>query len=879
MPIAAQPARPLTRDDALEAVRAGATLVTGNDRLARALRQAYDAQRRRAGETAWPSARIHSWGVWVDRLWRDLLYRSHEPLPTRLTADQELILWERAIAHDPGHSNLLALDATAEEAQAAARLAVEWRLDRLKLETSESEDVQSFLRWRRKVERRCLEGGWTTAPGAVDALIERADELPEGEVLLAGFDELNPQQQDLLDAVRRAGGAVREVGPGSLGSREAVRVELESRREELRAAARWAKRLADNGAEGKIGVVLPDLGARRQQVERAFLEAFDSPSLFLGGAADGPGFTISVGLPLDRYALVCGALLSLELYPDGTDLSTFGAWLRCDSIAGGAAERTARGLLDRRLRQNGVARIRIRKLGKLLEDAPALRRALGRWSLRHRRLPDRQSPPRWAESFARLLEALGWPGEGALSSEGRQVLAKWNELLSSFAALGAVAGEWDLRTATRTLRRMARSTPFQPETPDAQVEVMSLFESAGAEAEHLWVAGLDDESWPAAQTPNPFLPIAVQREACLPQSSPQRTLEFARLETQRLLSSARRAVVSHARAEEDRELRPSPLIADLSTAPVDQGEPSLVRQIWDSARIEKLADSSGPPLPLGEERSGGANIFAHQAHCPFRAFAQLRLGAREMDSASPGLAPWERGHLVHEALERIWEELAGSEGLHGRNPGDLRQTVAAGVDYAVEQLVAKRREPLPRRFESVERLRLEALLLEWLELEKSRQDEFRVVEREERKTVEIGGVKAEVRIDRVDELADGRRLVVDYKTGEVKASEWDRERPLEPQLPLYAISQGERLGGALFARLSVKKLAFEGAVAPDIRLDSTGKNNDPELGERVAQWRRNLEALAADYLAGRAEVDPRDGKCRYCKLPALCRKDEVHDAD
>ena len=50
------------------------------------------------------------------------------------------------------------------------------------------------------------------------------------------------------------------------------------------------------------------------------------------------------------------------------------------------------------------------------------------------------------------------------------------------------------------------------------------------------------------------------------------------------------------------------------------------------------------------------------------------------------------------------------------------------------------------------------------------------------------------------------------------------------------------------------------------------------MNDRVRQWRANLEALAADFLAGKAEVDPRDGKCGYCKLAALCRKDDVHAA-
>ncbi|MEZ5393002.1 MAG: hypothetical protein R2724_09040 [Bryobacterales bacterium] len=73
---------------------------------------------------------------------------------------------------------------------------------------------------------------------------------------------------------------------------------------------------------------------------------------------------------------------------------------------------------------------------------------------------------------------------------------------------------------------------------------MDLLESAGAEAEHLWAMGMDDESWPAPARPNPFLPIKLQRERGLPHASAEVELAFARVETQRLLEEARRTSCS-----------------------------------------------------------------------------------------------------------------------------------------------------------------------------------------------------------------------------------------------------------------------------------------------------------------------------------------------
>jgi hypothetical protein len=54
---------------------------------------------------------------------------------------------------------------------------------------------------------------------------------------------------------------------------------------------------------------------------------------------------------------------------------------------------------------------------------------------------------------------------------------------------------------------------------------------------------------------------------------------------------------------------------------------------------------------------------------------------------------------------------------------------------------------------------------------------------------------------------------------------------------------------------------------------------DSDLSEMLAQWRTALTALADEYVAGVARVDPKDRKttCRYCELSLLCRIREQAD--
>ena len=56
----------------------------------------------------------------------------------------------------------------------------------------------------------------------------------------------------------------------------------------------------------------------------------------------------------------------------------------------------------------------------------------------------------------------------------------------------------------------------------------------------------------------------------------------------------------------------------------------------------------------------------------------------------------------------------------------------------------------------MERLRLGSLVLDWLDMEKQRQQPFTVEEMEQGKTVEIEGVTIKLRIDRIDRIKGDR---------------------------------------------------------------------------------------------------------------------------
>jgi hypothetical protein len=102
------------------------------------------------------------------------------------------------------------------------------------------------------------------------------------------------------------------------------------------------------------------------------------------------------------------------------------------------------------------------------------------------------------------------------------------------------------------------------------------------------------------------------------------------------------------------------------------------------------------------------------------------------------------------------------------------------------------------------------------------------------------------------------------------------------QLPLYAafaVNPNEELGGLVFANIRPEKQEFAGCVfdAKSTLLAKLRTNTNlvkrPLTPDQLFDWREQITQLASDFLAGRADVDPRafPDTCKNCGLQTLCR--------
>ena len=175
-----------------------------------------------------------------------------------------------------------------------------------------------------------------------------------------------------------------------------------------------------------------------------------------------------------------------------------------------------------------------------------------------------------------MLEAAGFPGERALDSRSSRPAPSGTKRWGELSKLERVAESCSFAEAFAFLQRLCANTLFQPESPDAPIQVLGVLESAGLRFDCLWVSGLTDEACRSTRA-QPFIPIAAQKKAGIPQASAEASAAldpriYRRMETPRrrsgllLAASRKRTGTSLLSPLDRRNRRNSPSSSPISLA-------------------------------------------------------------------------------------------------------------------------------------------------------------------------------------------------------------------------------------------------------------------------------------------------------------------------
>lgn len=311
----------------------------------------------------------------------------------------------------------------------------------------------------------------------------------------------------------------------------------------------------------------------------------------------------------------------------------------------------------------------------------------------------------------------------------------------------------------------------------------------------------------------------------------------------------------------------------------------------DEGLIAWVADELGPQRPWS------ATQLNDLGACRYRFFAGRLLGLEELWQPEPGLNAMERGSLNHAILERAYGDLARrgltieEENLDAalealeRSSRDVFKGAGRILDRPPDSLWPWEQRNIHARLEAFVRLDFSGDSPVGKRLRgagrRSLLQEYRFGFGDKPFSIPLameGGQEAlSLRgyIDRMD-VANGRALVIDYKSGSTAIPSGHLAEGIEVQMLVYLRAAGQLLqqdaevslaGGAF---LQLRSLKSSGAVSLDERGEQGLRAAEQRVGENIAAARRG------DFRVEPRLPDKENGRCvRYCEFWQLCRVKET----
>lgn len=460
-----------------------------------------------------------------------------------------------------------------------------------------------------------------------------------------------------------------------------------------------------------------------------------------------------------------------------------------------------------------------------------------------------------------------------------RALPLWDALLAdpAGARLAGVFGELDAACRRvplalgwpqfrELLDRALEGETFVPESRAGPVRLVNLAQAQFEQPDLLILAGATREQLPGPGAGTPFFNASVRRELGLPDWTARRALALLRL--RRALQCAPRVLATWAPATLDEPAQPSPWLEAVEAQCATDLRDSDLPALAGSAAVEiSVPDGTAPqrrrpaPTAVAALLPQRLSSSAHQAlvDCPYQFFAATLLGLRTEQAPDEDPDRSDYGKRVHRILEAFTRQMPGlpppfNEAVTRQNQSDARARlleIAAAV-FAPDLERRALAQTWRAEFES-------ALprLLDWL----ADRPELRAVEAEVDLRRELAGIELSGRADRVELRTDGRRALVDYKTGRLP-------RPGD-------VDSGEAVQLLHYALLDPALAEVEYLA---LREGQTGFSRGRELPQLRAAAQARLErALLAVRAGAPLPAHGHEQVCDRCDYRSLCRREDWHD--
>jgi ATP-dependent helicase/nuclease subunit B len=864
--------------DIFEAIEQGVSVVVPSRQRAQAVRLAYAAATLASNRRVWATPDVLPLDAWLARE-LDRRAAAGHAVPRILSAAEEWLLWRQAAAQLTHDLDLISRGPLSDALRHASRTALEYRLDPVSFRGAPGTETRLLYEAERAVRERAQSLGAETAAHLSDACA--GSERP---VLIAGITKASPHLSRLIERRNEAGCRTRARTPAPHADGTTRAVIARDASDELERIAEWCRARVEKQPDARLFILLSGSAEARERLVALIRQSIDPAGAATGDLLE-PGrsdiATIEGGAPLSRAPLAAHALDSLAWLAGAAEFADVSGWLSAPYWLVPEAQRAR---MDLWLRERAGLELDPRGLLSLLATVPeslvpAAKELAGHVQAALQKLGTGNASPRqWSERFRDALVALGWPGIRVLNSDAEQTRARFTELLDDFGQLAAAVPSISRQDAIAWLRELASRTSFRPASGDPLVTVSPMLTDPIVRYDGIWVAGLHADAWPQPVQPDPFLPLVAQIGAGVPAASAVARAEEARLLLNAWQASTDELILSAPARSDDVELSLSPMLKPFLDTSVEDAEPSewLALQLHREGQTHAYEDAVGIPWDPARPLPLGTRSIDLQNRCPFRAYAELRLGGDDLAIPEPGVPADVRGMLLHAALEVLWRTLGNSRALLDTSPERLTALIADSVEQAAHIAFGgahERRTPAQSR----ELARTARLIRALCDVEKQRAH-FTVKATELDQTVRLGAAQLRLRIDRVDQLEAGGLAILDYKSGKRVPGGWDRDRPTHPQLLAYLAAIGEDARAVATVNVTATEVRFDGVAAsagllPKVRaVSAPGADGDTDAWTlRRREWLACVEKLATDFLGGRAVVDPMPNACDFCPVIGVCR--------
>lgn len=545
---------------------------------------------------------------------------------------------------------------------------------------------------------------------------------------------------------------------------------------------------------------------------------------------------------------------------------------------------TGGGMRGVHLRFTRELELRLRRYGPAFPDAKALRDWAGT-----------EDPARaaWAEWLVTVLEGLESAAEGPLSAMIETHLARtsllaagpagraeaselWREdggaeclrLFEELRAEAAFGGDYGAADYADLVNRVLQGGLVR-DTRAAHplISIQGTLEARALDADLVILAGLNEGSWPASPSPDPWLSRKMRLDAGL--LLPERQIGLAAHDFE-IAVGAPRVVLSRARRDSDAETIPARWLNRLTNllgGLSETGGPEALAQmrargaLWlsraealETPRMQLPRAPRPAPRPPVDARPRELPVTAIKKliRDPYAVYAERILRLRPLDPLRPEPDPRERGQVLHLIMERF---------VRGRPVGEaLAVSVARLLRIAEETIEQEVPWPSARRL-WLARIGRIAEKFAADEADRAARGTPAVIEKKGSVPLQNVLFTLTAKPDRIDILEDGSAHIFDYKSGvPPKAPEvlhFDKQLLLEAAMAERGAF--EQIGPRRVHGMTYVRLGGEGETV-DI---STEKESVEDV------WQK-FESLIARYL--RADQG-------YTSRRAMQKSDDKGDFD